>query len=496
MKKIFIGFLFLALMVTGSGCDDWLDIRPETEVNEDDMFSDEQGYMDALYGIYVNLGKEDLYGGTMPTALDMTAQLYNYYDISDCPFGRFKTFEYENPQCSDVADALWMRMYYCIDLANNMLKYLDKPEAADICQNYNYLRGEALALRAYLHFELVRIYAPDVKTRPDYKSIPYRKIFSPEIDPQLTVAEVYDEILSDLEEAKELLKDDVIRTNEPEWLGVKEDVTENEDVTDQNDKYYVSNFLKNRKYRMNYYAVVATLARVYLTQGETEKAYDCAMEVINSGKFRPIQQEHIQVGGDNTEFRDILFTDEFIFGIYSKVVDAFYKTNFDESYGPGKMLVTKLRNVYGSNSRDIRQTYWYKTIWGSSYLLKHKSDLTYSKEKIRMITLPEMYYIAAEAHPAEAYDLLEKILPSRNIHCTLSENPTRDEVLLEVLKEYRKEYLGEGMFFFACKRLMKETGLINSLGVNLPDEDRVLVWPLPLDEIKYGDRESEIWKNN
>ena len=30
------------------GCDNWLDVRPETELNEDQMFATEQGYMDAL----------------------------------------------------------------------------------------------------------------------------------------------------------------------------------------------------------------------------------------------------------------------------------------------------------------------------------------------------------------------------------------------------------------------------------------------------------------
>ena len=495
MKKIFTIVLSLALMVTATGCDDWLDIRPETEVNEDDMFKDEQGFMDALYGVYVNLGKSDLYGGTLQTALDMTAQLYNYYDIADCPYGRFKTFEYENPQCATIVDNLWMRSYYCIDLVNNILKYLDKPESQGICANYNYIRGESLALRAYMHFELVRIFAPDVKDKPDYVSIPYRKVFSPDIDPQLKVSDVYARIIDDLEEAKDLLKEDVICTSHPDWLGVQDEVKENDDVTEQNNKYYVTSFLKNRKYRMNYYAVLGTLARVYLTMGDTEKAYECAMKVIMSGKFRPIQKENLQVSGDNAKYRDILFTDEFIFGLYSNAVDGFYKSHFDESYGPNKMMVSNLRTIYGSNSRDSRQTYWYKTIWGSSYLLKHQADLAYSKEKVRMITLPEMYYIAAEAHPSEAFQLLEKILPSRNIHSTLGDVPSRDEVLKEILKEYRKEYVGDGLFFHACKRLMNEPGLLNGLGVNIPNEDRVLVWPLPQDEIKYGDRESEIWQN-
>ena len=223
-----------------------------------------------------------------------------------------------------------------------------------------------------------------------------------------------------------------------------------------------------------------------------EKAYQYAMEVINSKKFRPIQKENIFV--DEAKNRDILFTDEFIFGLYSKDVDAFYKDNFDESYGPHKMFVSGLSKIYGSNSTDIRQTFWYKSSYGSAYLVKHNSELYYSKEKIRMITLPEMYYIAAEAHPAEAASLLEEILGSRAIRCSLSEGSDRIQVLTELLKEYRKEYLGDGQFFYAYKRMITEEAVVNALQLKIPNEDKVLVWPLPQDEIKYGDRVSEIWQ--
>ena len=347
--------------------------------------------MDALYGIYVNMGKSDLYGGTLQTALDMTAQYYSYYDISECPYGHYQTFEYEHPSCTAISDALWMRIYYCIGLTNNLLKYLDKPEAVQICSNYDYLRGEALALRAYLHFELIRIFAPDVKKNPEYKSIPYRKTFSPDIEPQLKVKEVYQEILADLTEAKQLLSNDVIRTNGPDWLGESEKKEESDDVTDKNEGYYTSDFLKTRKYRMNYYAVLGTLARVHLTLGTTddmEKAYDYAMEVIESGKFRPIQEEHILVSGEQAKYRDILFTDEFIFGLYSAQVDAFYKSNFDESYGVKKILINKLSDIYGQGTRDLRQTHWFKTSWGTSYLLKHNADLELSLIHISEPTRP------------------------------------------------------------------------------------------------------------
>ena len=241
--------------------------------------------------------------------------------------------------------------------------------------------------------------------------------------------------------------------------------------------------------------VLNSAAAIHIAKGiSIEDAIREAQEVIESGKFRPIQEEHILVSGEQAKYRDILFTDEFIFGLYSAQVDAFYKSNFDESYGVKKILINKLSDIYGQGTRDLRQTHWFKTSWGTSYLLKHNADLEYAKEKVRMITLAEMYYIAAEAHPAEAYDLLEEILPSREIHSSLPVNAGRTEVLTEVLKEYRKEYIGDGQFFYAYKRLIEEEAAILPLGINIPNENKVLVWPLPQDEIKYGDRESGIWK--
>ena len=81
---------------------------------------------------------------------------------------------------------------------------------------------------------------------------------------------MYQEILADLTEAKQLLSNDVIRTNGPDWLGESEKKEESDDVTDKNEGYYTSDFLKTRKYRMNYYAVLGTLARVHLTLGTTD----------------------------------------------------------------------------------------------------------------------------------------------------------------------------------------------------------------------------------
>ena len=478
------------------GCDNWLDVRPESELNEDQMFATEQGYMDALYGVYVNMGKNELYGGSLPLTMDLVAQTFDVAPGSDYEY--FKTFEYQNPLCTGIMDYVWERLYYCIMLTNNILKHLEDvtPEQFD---SYYYLRGECLGLRAFLHYELLRIFAPDIKDKPDYLAIPYKRLYSNDIEPQLTVAQVFEDIIIDLEAAKEALKNDVIRTNPPEFLENQKENGTSEDVTENNDQYYISTFLENRKYRMNYYGVLATLARVYIdrAQGDdVEKAYQYAKEVISSGKFRLIQRDDFIKPSNEVKQRDALFSDEFVFALFSTKVAAFYTSCcYPASTFTKRFRVRDIASIFGTEVNDFRYMLTEQDEGNSQHILlkKHHADYENSKQKIRMLGLAEMYYIAAEAKPGEAYELMEEIMVSRGIACPLTEISSRDKVMETIVKEYRKEFMGDGQLFFIFKRLVKESFLLN-LNLNIRKDDKGLVFPLPEAEIEYGERVSEIWK--
>lgn len=479
----------LILMFGISGCNQWLDIRPVSEVSEDKMFSTEQGFQDALYGVYVNLGKKELYGGNLTTALDIAAQYYMEIESANA-FARFRHFDYKDPKCTQVMDVVWKKLYFCIALTNNILLHLENKNPQSL-RYYHYYKGESLALRAYLHYELLRIFAPDVKKMPDYVSIPYKRLFSNDIEPQLKVEEIIRLALADLEEAKECLKEDVIRTNKPEFL------TKEDEKGDGNLVIYDrSDFLKKRKYQMNYYAVLATLARIHLdlgTPADKEKAYQYATEVINSEKFRPVQEENLLV--TNEKERDILFTDEFIFGVYSRQVDAFHNKWLSASGGMTNqfMMVQQfLSTIFESINTDYRYRFCYDQRSSRFYINRHVQGYTYSSDKIRMLTLPEMYYIASEAKPEMAHILMPVIMSSRHIDCMLTTQSTADEAMAVVIKEYRKEFVGDGQFFYTYKRLADDP-VMQVLNVGISNKDRHLVFPLPEEEIKYGERESEIW---
>ena len=56
--------LLLVLLVSLStiSCDGWLDVKPQDEIDEKDLFATGDGYRHLLNGIYYGLSNSSLYG--------------------------------------------------------------------------------------------------------------------------------------------------------------------------------------------------------------------------------------------------------------------------------------------------------------------------------------------------------------------------------------------------------------------------------------------------
>src|SRR5690606_7817150 len=125
-------------------------------------------------------------------------------------------------------------------------------------ESYALIRGEALGLRALLHFDLLRIFGPEYISGRDQKAIPYKTITEPMNTVPSTTAQVVDNILADLIEAEALLM--------------------------PFDEVNVETRI-NRRIKFNYYAVRGLEARVRLYKGDKEGAFKAAKEVVDSEVF-------------------------------------------------------------------------------------------------------------------------------------------------------------------------------------------------------------------
>lgn len=111
---------------------------------------------------------------------------------------------------------------------------------------------------------------------PDHECIPYVGKLTSEVHPLLTVKQCSECILADLKEARKLLEADPMYTDATPSSFVCSAVTGN---SSYRTRYGIRDW-HNRRFHFNYYAAVATMARVYLWMGNKEEALACAKEVI------------------------------------------------------------------------------------------------------------------------------------------------------------------------------------------------------------------------
>ncbi|MDE6451414.1 MAG: RagB/SusD family nutrient uptake outer membrane protein, partial [Odoribacter sp.] len=422
MKRLAIIWILAALL--WGGCDDFLTSRDKSQVLEKTLFTNREGVEDALYGIYSRLANASLYGADVPAWMDLLAQ---FYTPSNNSLKVLLEYEHERKECRGIYDAIWSTMYKAVSDINNFLANLDAYEGKKLMFEDLY-RGEALGLRAYLHFDLLRMFAP---VKMGERGIPYVTRFGTSVTSFSTVKECYDFILGDLLEAEKLLRAD-------DTLLVLPRVRSHEFI-----------ICRNREVHFNWYAVQATLARVYYMRGEPgdlEKAGQYARTVIESGKFPFItnpKDARFMVAGVVAETEGIwgLSNTKLYESLYSRFV-----VEGSNSFDP----FTDQINLY--SSMDWRHD-WFRTTPGATRTRSVKIidpvELGISEavpaglEGVNQIRVAEMYLIAAEAamesNPEAARKYLDDLACSRGL-----EQFQGELTLDDIDNEWRRELVQEG----------------------------------------------------
>lgn len=458
LKNIFTGLCLLSLTTS---CNSFLDVHPKGEVLDDKMFKDAKGYENALYGIYGSMRDNDLYGRRLTYyTLDVMAQYFNFTSKDDY-ITPLRQFKYKETAVKEGFLTIWSKMYTTISNTNNILKHLEETSPARL-RYYDIYKGEALGLRAFLHFDLTRLFC-EQSSDPATKGIPYSTQFSL-VEPQHEkLQNVYKHIISDLRTAEKLL--------------------DNPELYACNASY---NFLKDQKIHFNLNAVRATLARVYLTQENPDSALYYAQKVIAAPEYHLTKRTKIAFNGQ-------LSPGETIFGLYSK---SLYTITYNELYKLVSYQSLALRpdiqdrytNIAGN---DYRWQAWFKTDGTGTCLKKLTDDYQLNTNisrpdslipGINIIRLPEMYYIAAEClmkqNKPEAKDYFKTVLESRMELANLPELN-----ITNLTEERFKEFIGEGQQFYHLKRLNLD--MLSTSGENIPADKTIFTPEIPEEEFNY-----------
>ena len=469
MRKIF-GYAALLVCLFCAGCCDWLDVRPKSQVKEEDLFTSDAGFRDALTGIYALMGRVDTYGGNSTMGLlDMLAQTYSSVRAD---YSKALVYDYQDEMIKEMVGTLWSSNYYAIANCNYLLQNI--ADHGDVLgkETRSLIEGEALALRAFLHFDLLRGFAPSYKMGAEDQGIPYvQEVTNQSVAPS-TVSAVLELVLKDLKKAQELL-----RPLDPIGPAFEE--------YEESEEYAVDDYITDdgfwlyRKSRFNYYGVTALMARVYLYKEDMPNALACAEEVINSGRFVCITDEILQVEQRTYSFVESMGRHEYITSLYVYDLkkgrsDLYFKDVSTYGCVIGEERKSGIFESAGLDL-DIRSKRLFSIPDGSSreYVNKY-----FTGNRIPLLKLSEMYLIAAEASGDIRF--LNTLRDFRGYAGNAL--PADADLLKELRKEYQKEFIAEGQLFYFYKRQNLTAIPFTSQTMNRA----TYVFPMPDNELEFG----------
>lgn len=473
MKTINKWFMFL-LMMGIWGCDSWLDVKPSDRIIEDKVFDSEKGFHSALNGIYIELIKPELYGLSMSCEMiDLLAQRYKANESNE-GFKTLVNYKYTEDYAKGRLQSTWNAVYKLILNCNLILENTETHRAILSDQGYAVVRGEALALRAFLHFDMLRLFGPIYSEKPSAQSIPYAEGVSVNVASVLPADSViYGKILRDLGEAERLLA-----TADPV-------VTEGPKMEEESDNTYTF-----RSLRLNYYAVLALEARVYLYAGDKMNALKYARMLIDDPKretYFPFT-DYTEILGDE-KGQDRVFSSDMLFGLFNTERSEIYKNYFEQENASTNLLVPPVGTIevlYAGEEADYRYSLWKPSLKAGDksllcYRFKQAEESSRFNNLMPLMRMSEMFLIAAECSEEEtdAFGYLNALRSHRGLF------NVSDHLDTHLTHEYHKEFLCEGQLFFYYKRKNVKTLVSAMNGKNVTMSGATYVPSLPESEIKY-----------
>ncbi|MBO1362856.1 RagB/SusD family nutrient uptake outer membrane protein [Prevotella sp. A2931] len=480
MKNIF-KYTCLAMSVALlASCNDFLDVQPKGQLEQDKMFQDLTGFEDAMFGIYGKMATGDLYGENLSWGLvDEIGQQFGYDNIQELAY-HFNHYDYRYQQARSAIDKIWSNQYQAISYINNVLEHADRANFAPT--EIRWMKGECYGLRAFLHFDIARLFCNDY-TRSDAatQGLPYATTFDLKNKPKYTLFETYRLILRDLDTADSLLVDD-------------------NDISFDGD--YQRDYRKGRVMLFNKYVVKATKARVYYAMGNYTEAARYAREVIAANNL-------FQLNTGTTIDRVMRFPaeKEIIFGLYNNSKADALRSAFLRTTGRGNFVEARrdLRELYETASftalsSDLRYSAFFReNASGSTYTFSFvrllQNDAEVSSKALKgfvLISLPEMYYILSESvydgNPTEAVSLLNQVRRSRGLTAVdPAKVATKDLFIQEMARERTREFPGMGQTFYALKHYNRSFTDFRNVNTYQPS-DEIFNLPWPDREIEYGNK--------
>jgi hypothetical protein len=428
--------LITCLLLAGSSCKK-LEVNPSDAISTGTLITTNDGLTNALNGAYALFKDHIEFNGNTDLNNMYLRQFYQLSDFAsdDIVSGQitedplFNSFTLGHSPSQANTRYFWYVSYKIITGVNTVIDAIEKLPDPDA--KTKQLLGECYFLRAFCHFNLVRLFGQPYSVAPESPGIILRTNLTDESQKaRATVKEVYDSVIADAENAATLM-------TQPR--GVQYASAE---------------------------AAWSLLARVNLYKEDNTKALEYANKVINSGKYTlSTKATYPTMFANATTSPEVIFCIAFTavddYGKFGSIASMIYS---DGNSGWGEEFASSsLRSAMASHPEDVRWSYIVPSKDGSGTVQKKNGIEMHYITKFSfqngspnlsspiMFRLAEMYLIRAEAEAktgatAAALDDLDLIRTNRGLETSLYNKtlPAGSTALDLVLGEKRIEMAFEG----------------------------------------------------
>ncbi|WP_343746382.1 RagB/SusD family nutrient uptake outer membrane protein [Chitinophaga sp.] len=445
-------FILLTLLLITS-CNKFVEVpSPVNKITTQDLFKDDITATSAVTGIYSQISNSilNIANGAMTSLTGVASDELNYVNISS-DITEFETNSITTNNSTNLT-SFWLMTYRYIYQANTSIEGITASTGMS-SKGKNQLLGECKVARSLLYFYLIQLYGDiPLITTTDFNANTTKG--------RNTVSEVYNFIINDLNEAKQLLTE---------------------------------SYPTAGRLRPNLHTAEALLSRVYLYTGQWDKAETEANNIINSSQYRLVADlTKVFLSGSNEVIWQVSAS---LSGLNTREGAAFVSSNINTI--PDYLISNSLLN--GFEKDDPRKKAWIgaKNIGNQTYYYPYKYKLPFpststATESYAMFRLAEQYLIRAEAKirqgktDAGIQDL--NIIRGRargndpTILLDLPMGLTQQQALSFILNERRIELMTEwGNRWLDLKRFHLCSTILKPIKAGWQDTDTL--FPIPLQAI-------------
>ncbi len=464
MKKIYL-VLGIAASMVFSSCSDFLDREPSTQLPTESAITTTTDLRNAINGIgYV------LSDGRMTYASE-----FNFF--ADTRTNQFKVIK-DNNQLGEVRlylynangdfnDYAYQYFYMALGNVNSALQSIDKGQVEGDADEINDYKGQLLAWRGMLHFDLARMFC-HIPTTVENPANELGLVISDQVfdkdykGTRKNLSETYDFIIKQFTDALPLL-------------------------AKKSDNGY-----------FNYYAALGLRARAYLYKGQYNEALADAQEIINSGAYKMLTRDNYvdawSKEAANETILEFVQTEKYNQQRYAPgyYCDAsgYAENGFDTDGFLYKYLASHPKDVRSGLIKD--QTSAKASGYYPNKYPGRNGNLYVNNPKL--LRLSEIYLIAAEAQwhldNAGSYDLTKTSADAAQYINAIDENriegyQDKASVTLEdILNEYVIEMFCENQIAFAYWR--NHQSVMNQAQKEIKYNDYNTIMAIPQREIDYN----------